>query len=144
MAELVVPRSIPIRYRAGTNPCTAVLLARHLRRRDQLHEAVDERARIVARVAGQRRTVAALGVLLALALAQQRAVALLREYEVVLEREVTHERRVAGLDRDPGHVRLAQLARRRQRDRHDPVWLAGLPGGGGGLRGMRLGHHGVV
>src|SRR5215468_1001856 len=69
-AELVVPRSMPIRYRAGTSPCTAVLLPRHLRRHDQLHEAGDERAGVVRGVAGQRRALAELGVLLTLALAQ--------------------------------------------------------------------------
>src|SRR4051812_28011264 len=125
-AELVVPRSMPIRYRAGTDPCTAVLLARHLARGDQLHEAVDEGARVVAGIAGQRRAVASLRMLLALALAQQCAVGLPGENVVVLEREVAHERRVAVLDHDACHVRLAHLARRRQRDRHNTEWLAHL------------------
>src|SRR4051812_19620194 len=108
-AELVVPRSMPIRYRAGTSPCTAVLLPRHLRRYHQLHEAVDERPGVVAGVAGQHGTIADLGVLLTLALAQQGSIGLLGEHEVVLQREVPHERGVVALDHDPGHVGLAHL-----------------------------------
>src|SRR3954468_10780561 len=93
-AELVVPRSMPIRYRAGTIPCTAVLLSRHLRRDHQLHEAVDERPGVVSGVAGQHRAFADLGMLLTLALAQHGAIGLLGEHVVVLQREVAQERGV--------------------------------------------------
>src|SRR5262245_51087955 len=57
-AEFVVPRSMPIRYRAGTLLRTAVLPLRHLRRDHQLHEAVHERLGVSLGVAGQRRSIA--------------------------------------------------------------------------------------
>src|SRR5262245_41922390 len=52
-AEFVVPRSMPIRYLAGTCLRTAVLPLRHLRRDHQLHEAVHERLRVGLGVVGQ-------------------------------------------------------------------------------------------
>src|SRR5262249_33814463 len=113
-AELVVPRSMPIRYREATRGLLTTC------RGEELQDRVDECPGIGLEVAREHGTLAVLHGFSAVDLAQRRAGRARREHVVVFEREVARDRAVVLLGDERDHVRLAHLVRRGHRQHADP------------------------